>query len=129
MPNMEICLGNEREECTQAKRLLAWFMLLFERACNGCGPRKVACGPNGRGCSRRWMQRDDETGRWLFNRRMKRSVSCAAAGGLRRGRFRWRREAQASGAACKGTLHASTSDSSRMFERSERSERSEFRDA
>ena len=49
-----------------------------------------------------------------------------AAGGIRRGRFVGRREAQERG---RRAQRASWSDSPRLFERSERSERSEFRGA
>ena len=82
-----------------------------------------------------------------------RHYGCIAAGGTRRGRFVWRREGEPGheqssglsvpgerpghwpGAACKARAlsrraqRASTSDSSRLFERSSRSERSEFGDA
>jgi hypothetical protein len=52
--------------------------------------------------------------------------SCCAAGGARWGRFVWRRGAQA---FSRRAQRASWTDSSRLFERSERSSRSEFRDA
>ena len=51
---------------------------------------------------------------------------CRAAGGARRGRFVWRREAQAWG---RRAQRASSTDSSQVSERRERSERSELCDA
>jgi len=55
------------------------------------------------------------------------TVPRAVAGGLGRGRFVGRRGAQARGWAClPKDRHASTSDLPQLFERSERSERSEF---
>ena len=58
-----------------------------------------------------------------FGPRYKHPSRCLAAGGARRGRFLWRRAAQAWG---RRAQRASLSDSPRLFERSERSERSEF---